>query len=111
MPKQKFIMKQINLKQVLPHVVAVIIFLLLSVILTKPALEGKAVQQTDVIQWRAMANQSIEFNEKHGHLPKWTNSMMGGMPGYQIALGPKKPMSINLGYIQSVVTLGLPKPV
>ena len=104
-------MKQINFKQVLPHVVAVIIFLLLSVLLTKPALEGKAVQQTDVIQWRAMANQSIEFNEKHGHLPKWTNSMMGGMPGYQIALGPKKPMSINLGYIQSIVTLGLPKPV
>ena len=104
-------MKQINFKQVLPHVVAVVIFLLLSVILTKPALDGKAVQQSDVIQWRAMANQSIEFNEKHGHLPKWTNSMMGGMPGYQIALGPKKPVNIHLGYIQNIVTLGLPKPV
>ncbi len=104
-------MKQINFKQVLPHLAAVVIFLLLSVFLTKPALEGKAVQQNDVIQWRAMANQSIEFNKKNGHLPKWTNSMMGGMPGYQIALGPKKPMTINLSYIQSVVTLGLPKPV
>jgi hypothetical protein len=104
-------MKQINFKQVLPHLVAIVVFLLLSVILTKPALEGKAVQQNDVIQWRAMANQSIEFNKKHGHLPKWTNSMMGGMPGYQIALGPKKPINITLSYIQDVVTLGLPKPV
>ena len=104
-------MKQINFKQVLPHLAAVVIFLLLSVFLTKPALEGKAVQQNDVIQWRAMANQSIEFDKKNGHLPKWTNSMMGGMPGYQIALGPKKPINITLSYIQDVVTLGLPKPV
>jgi hypothetical protein len=104
-------MKQINFKKVLPHVVAIIIFLLLSIVLTKPALEGRAVQQNDVIQWRAMANQSIEFNKKNGHLPKWTNSMMGGMPAYQIALGPKKPINITLSYVQDVVTLGLPKPV
>ena len=104
-------MKQINFRQAIPHVVAIVIFLLLSVILTRPALEGKAVQQTDVIQWRAMANQSIEFNEKYGHLPKWTNAMMGGMPGYQIALGPKKPINITLSYVQDIVTLGLPKPV
>ena len=104
-------MKQINFKQALPHLAAVVIFLLLSVFLTKPALEGKAVQQNDVIQWRAMANQSIEFNKKNGHFPKWTNSMMSGMPTYQIALGPKKSMTINISYIQSVVTLGLPKPV
>lgn len=104
-------MKQINFKQVLPHLVAIVIFLLLSVVLTKPAFEGKAVQQNDVIQWRAMANQSIEYSKTHGHLPKWTNSMMGGMPAYQIALGPKKPMNITLSYVQDVVTLGLPKPV
>ena len=58
-------MKQINFKQVLPHIVAIVIFLLLSVFLNKPALEGKVVQQNDVIQWRAMAQQSFEFKEKH----------------------------------------------
>jgi hypothetical protein len=104
-------MKQINFKKAIPHVVAIVIFLILSLVLTRPALEGKAVQQNDVIQWRAMANQSIEFNKTHGHLPKWTNSMMGGMPAYQIALGPKKPITITLSYIQDIVTLGLPKPV
>jgi hypothetical protein len=113
LPKQKPIMKQINFKQILPHLVAVMVFLLLSVFLNKPALEGKVVQQNDIIQWRAMAQQSFEFKEKHGHFPKWTNSMMSGMPGYQIALGPQKPASINIHpqYVQDILSLGLPKPV
>ena len=104
-------MKQINFKQVLPHLAAVVIFLLLSVFLTKPALEGKAVQQNDVIQWKAMAQQSFEFNKKYGHFPKWTNAMMGGMPAYQIALAPEKPMYIHPQYVQDILTLGFPKPV
>jgi Bacterial membrane protein YfhO len=104
-------MKQINFKQVLPHLVAVVIFLLLSVFLNKPALEGKVVQQSDSVQWKAMAQQSFEFNEKYGHFPKWTNSMMGGMPAYQIAMGPSAPINIHLNYIHNILTLGFPKPV
>ncbi|MFZ1304591.1 MAG: hypothetical protein WAR80_02050, partial [Ferruginibacter sp.] len=104
-------MKQINFKQVLPHLAALIIFLLLSVVLNKPALEGKVVQQTDVIQWRAMAQQSFEYKEKNGHFPKWTNSMMSGMPAFQIALGPKSPVNIHLEHVQKILTLGFPKPV
>ncbi len=104
-------MKQINFKQVLPHLAAVIIFLMLSIILNKPALEGKVVQQSDVIQWKAMAQQSFEYKEKYGHFPKWTNSMMGGMPAYQIAIGPKTPINIHPQYVQDILTLGFPKPV
>jgi len=58
-----------------------------------------------------MAQQSFEYKEKYGHFPKWTNSMMGGMPTYQIALGPKEPMNIHLHYVQDILTLGFPKPV
>lgn len=104
-------MKQINFKQVLPHLVAVVTFLLLSVFLNRPALQGKVVQQTDVIQWKAMAQQSFEFKEKYGHFPKWTNSMMSGMPTFQIALGSEKPMNIKLNYVQDILTLGFPKPI
>ena len=104
-------MKQINFKQLIPHLAAVVIFLVLSVVLNKPALEGKVVQQSDVIQWKAMAQQSFEYKEKYGHFPKWTNSMMSGMPTYQIALGPKSPMNINMTYVQDILTLGFPKPV
>lgn len=104
-------MKNISFKQVVPHLLAVVIFILLSVFLSKPAMQGKVVRQSDVIQWKAMAQQSFEFKEKHGHFPKWTNSMMSGMPAYQIALGPKKPMNVNLYQVQKVLTLGLPDSV
>ena len=104
-------MKNLNFKQVLPHLVAIVLFLLLSVVLNKPALQGKVLQQQDVVQWKAMAQQSFEFKEKHGHFPKWTNSMMSGMPAYQIALGPKTPAYIHLEYVQDILTLGFPKPV
>lgn len=104
-------MKNISFKKILPHLVAVVTFLLLSILLNKPALEGKAVEQNDVIQWKAMAQQSFEYKEKYGHFPKWTNSMMSGMPTYQIALGPKDPMNIHLGYVHDILTLGFPKPV
>src|SRR4051812_40384769 len=104
-------MKQINFKQLLPHLAAIVIFLLLSVFFTKPALEGKVVQQSDVIQWKAMAQQSYEYKEKHGHFPKWTNSMMGGMPAYQITLGPKDPMNITVWQVEKLLSLGLPRPV
>lgn len=104
-------MKHFNFKQALPHLVAIVIFLLLSIFLSKPSLQGKVVQQNDVIQWRAMAQQSFEFKEKHGHFPKWTNSMMSGMPAYQIAIGPKNPVTFNFYDIQKVLSLGLPGPV
>ena len=104
-------MRQINFKKILPHAVAVVVFLLLSVFITKPSLEGKVLQQNDYIQWRAMAQQSFEFKKKYGYFPKWSNSMFCGMPGYQIALGPSKPMDINLFHVQDILTLGFPKPV
>ncbi len=107
-------MNKINFKQVLPHLVAVVIFLLLSIILNKPALEGKAVQQSDVVQWKAMAQQSFEFKEKYGHFPKWTNSMMGGMPSFQIAYEPKNDSfldSFNLLKVTNILSLGFPKPI
>ena len=104
-------MKHINFRKAVPHLVAVVIFLLLSIFLTKPALEGKVIQQQDVVQWKAMAQQSMEFNKKYGHFPKWTNSMFGGMPAYQIAMGTDKPIVIHTYYINQLLTLGLPKPV
>ncbi|HNF03282.1 MAG TPA: hypothetical protein PLH62_12895, partial [Ferruginibacter sp.] len=97
-------MKNISFKQVLPHLVAVITFLLLSILLTRPALQGKVVQQGDVVQWKAMAQQSFEYKEKYGHFPRWTNSMMSGMPAYQIAMGPVKPMNIHVGYVHDILT-------
>ncbi len=103
-------MKNFNWKKILPHAIAVFVFLIISIAYTKPALEGKVVQQHDVQQWKGMAQQSYAFKEKTGHFPLWTNSMFCGMPGYQIAIDSKDPAYINVYYVHLILTFGLPKP-
>ncbi len=102
-------MKNINFKKLIPHIVAVVIFLIVAVVYCKPALEGKVVSQHDIAGWRGMSQQSAEFREKYGHYPLWTNSMFSGMPAYQIALDSQT--KISVGYVQSIITLGLPVPI
>jgi len=101
-------MKNFNFKKILPHLIAVIIFLVVAVIYCKPALQGKVVIQHDTQGWRGMAQQSFEFKEKYGHYPLWTNSMFSGMPAYQIAMDART--NISVGYLSKIVTLELPVP-
>lgn len=102
-------MKKFDFKKILPHIIAVVIFLIVSVIYCKPALEGKVVLQPDIQGWRGMAQQSMEFHDKEGYYPLWTNSMFSGMPAYQIAFDARTKMQV--GYLDSVIKLGLPKPI
>lgn len=102
-------MKKINFKALLPHIAAVGIFLAVSLIYCKPALEGKVLQQHDVSQWKGSAQNSVEYSKTHnGKYPLWTNGLFSGMPAFQIAgVGG----NVVSGYIQNIITLGLPKPV
>jgi hypothetical protein len=102
-------MKSSFLKKLVPHLLAAGIFLLIAVVYCSPVLQGKVVNQHDILGWKGMAQQSFEYKEKYGHFPLWSNSMFGGMPGYTIALDQKTPISI--GYIYYLVTLKLPKPI
>ncbi|HTI10924.1 MAG TPA: YfhO family protein [Puia sp.] len=97
------------LKKALPHIIAVVVFLVVSIVYCKPVLQGKALLQSDVIQYKGMARQSQEFKEKHGHYPLWTEGAFSGMPAYTIAMEPRS--AINIGYLHYVFTLGLPKPI
>jgi len=92
-----------------PHVTVIVLFVVIAAIYCKPALEGKVLQQTDIIHWKGVAQQSFEYKEKYGHLPLWTNSMFSGMPAYLVAM--ERTSAISLSYLHTVLTLGLPKPV
>jgi hypothetical protein len=74
------------LQKLLPHIIAVVVFLLVAVIYCRPVLSGSVLQQHDVVQWKAMAQNSFQYKETHGHFPLWTNGMFSGMPAYQIAM-------------------------
>ncbi len=90
-----------------PHLVAIGIFLVVAIVYCHPALQGKVLQQSDVIFWKGMAQNSIEYNLQYGHFPLWTTHLFSGMPAYQIA------MDINsfLPNLHHVLTLWLSKPI
>ena len=96
------------LKKLLPHVVAILVFLLVAYVYCKPAFDGKVLYQEDVLQWRGMAQNSFQFSAVHGHFPIWTNGMFSGMPAYQIAMDGD---TINVpSYFYNLFTLWLIKP-
>ena len=101
-------MKNSNFKKILPHIIAVAVFLIVTVIFCKPALEpGDILKQNDVAGWQGMSHQSFQYKEEHGHFPLWLTSMFCGMPAYQVALqGAWSP----LAYVDSVFQLWLPQP-
>lgn len=71
----------------MPHLIAVAIFALLTVIYFLPVYQGMSLSQGDVTQWEGMSKEIVDWNEKHPDDPAlWTNGMFGGMPAYQISM-------------------------
>lgn len=102
-------MKNFQWKAILPHVIAVAVFFLVAVIYCKPALEGKVLAQSDVRHWQGMAQDMVNYKQKHdNHWPLWNNNLFGGMPGYQVALGADNIFSPI--YFHQLFMLFLPKP-
>ncbi|GAA0559403.1 YfhO family protein [Chitinophaga japonensis] len=101
-------MKNNWLKALLPHVIAVVALLILTILYCKPALDGKVLSQSDVLQWQGMAKESLDYKEEHGITPLWTTSMFGGMPTYQMAMEGRYKIST---IIPAILTFGLPKPI
>ena len=85
------------------HFAALIIFLLSTFIYFSPALSGKKLQQSDILHWKGMAQESIEYNEKTGDNTLWTNSMFGGMPTYYINF---KQTYTPIDYVKKGLQLG-----
>lgn len=102
-------MKKFEWKKLLPHVIAVVVFAVVALVYCKPALEGKVLQQTDVTLWKGSAQNSFEFEKRHGYFPLWSNGLFSGMPAFQITSVGSNPVSIV--YAGNILTLNLPKPV
>ena len=102
-------MKQLNLKSIIPHLIAVGIFLMVAVLYCKPILQGKVLQQSDVVQWKGMAQDALKSKEATGTLPYWTNGMFAGMPAYQIT--GIIPFAFSLGKLDAIFQMGLPEPM
>ena len=73
------------LKPAIPHLVAVVIFMTLSLAYFYPVLEGKVLQSNDGSVAFNSAKEISDFRAKYGEEPLWTNSMFSGMPAYMIS--------------------------
>lgn len=98
-------------KKLLPHIIAVAVFLIVALVYCKPVLQGKVLNQHDSQGWKGMAQQSFEVKEKTGHFPLWTNSMFSGMPAYQIAMDATSNIGMGIYYISKAYSLWLPDPI
>lgn len=72
------------------------------------AMEGRVLQQHDIQQGLANGHEGQVFKAETGESTRWTNSLFGGMPTFQIS--PSYPANDLLSWIQSVYMLGLPSP-
>lgn len=95
--------------RILPHFLAVLIFLVVATFYCQPVLNDQVLHQADNVEWKSMAQNSFEFKEKYGRLPLWTNNLFSGMPTYQIAMDSG--IIITPNWFYNIFTLFLPKPI
>ncbi len=100
-------MNKNNSQKYIPYFIAIIIFILLSVIYFEPLFEGKVVQQGDVVNHKGMSKEIRDHRAKYGEEPLWSNSMFGGMPAYQTSVVYKGNF---IKHIDKILQLGLPHP-
>jgi hypothetical protein len=91
----------------LPVLIAILGFLLITIAYFNPLLEGKRLDQHDIVMWKGMSKEIIDFRKETGEEPLWTNSMFGGMPAWQISVVYGSNL---MRYAKKVVQLWLPYP-
>ncbi|HOE05556.1 MAG TPA: YfhO family protein [Bacteroidales bacterium] len=100
-------MKSYFKTNVLPHLVAVLIFLAISLAYFSPQLTGKRLSMHDWKVWQASSKEKTDFREQTGEITNWTNSMFGGMPTYLIST----PKEHNIfARIQKIMGFGFGEP-
>ncbi len=73
-------------KRILPDVIAVLVFAVISFAYFCPAVtEGRILSQHDAVAGIGAGQESKEYMEQTGERTRWTNSIFGGMPTYQMA--------------------------
>lgn len=95
-----------KLQSIYPHLLALVGFVLVSLIYFYPVLQRKQIFQSDIAQYTGMAKEQIDFRAATDTEPYWTNSAFGGMPTYQ--LGAKYPHDY-IGALDDVLRF-LPRP-
>ena len=74
-----------KIKPILPHLIAVLLFIVVSFAYFYPVLEGKVLKANDSTVSKINSKEIQDFRDKNGREPLWTNSIFSGMPAYLIS--------------------------
>ena len=74
-----------KIKPILPHLIAVLVFMVVSFVYFYPVLEGKVLKANDSTVTKINTKEIQNFRDKFGREPLWTNSIFSGMPAYLIS--------------------------
>ena len=98
------------LKKIIPDLIAIGIFAVLSFAYFFPAdIEGRILFQHDTAAGAGAGQEAAQYYEETGERTRWTNSLFGGMPTYQIS--PSYDSAKPLQWVQKVYQLFLPSYV
>jgi len=88
------------------HLLAFFGFVIISLFYFYPVLQGKALSQSDIVQYTGMAKEQNDFRAAENTEPYWTNAAFGGMPTYQ--MGANYPNDY-IGFLDDFLRF-LPRP-
>jgi hypothetical protein len=86
-------------KELLPYLIAILCFYLVTLVYFSPILEGKRLEQSDIKNSIGASKEIMDHREKYGEEPYWTNSMFGGMPAYLISTKYTSDFLANAGKV------------
>lgn len=94
-------------QKLIQYIVPVILLFITSAIYFSPILEGKVVQQSDMIHFAGMSKEMSDYRAETGKEALWTNAMFSGMPGYLISTVYKGSITKKIiGFV-----LKIPRPI
>lgn len=98
------------MKKILPDFLAILVFAVLSFAYFFPAdIENRILFQHDIAAGAGAGQEAAQYHEQTGERTRWTNSIFGGMPTYQIS--PSYDSTQPLQWVQKVYQLFLPNYV
>ena len=73
-------------KKILPHLIAIAAFLIFVLIYFAPQFKGQELYQGDIVNFKGMAKEVVDYREATGDEALWAGNMFSGMPAYQISV-------------------------
>lgn len=72
------------LKKAMPHISAIILYIIVSAAYFAPQFDGQALRQSDMVHHGGMNRDIVEHQDRYDEHPQWAGRMFGGMPAYVI---------------------------